>query len=280
MRNLIAFLQRFRIFLVFAILQILALSWYVTYLSFPRNQFLTTNNNIAIKVLEWEHDLTKHFNLSKNNTDLQWENIYWRKRQPQFMYQLSRGKVKINDTIYQQQYAYIPAEVINSSVNRRNNYFTLNVGSAQGIKRGMGVFCQQGVVGIIHYVSQHYSLVKTVLTKDINIDVSIHMKKTDLPGLLKWDGRDPRYGMITGINNDLRIKKWSKVETRGGSGIFPKGLPVGKVSFTEPIEGQALWKVEIRFSADYRRLQRVYIIKNLHLAEQTALEDRIPEDDE
>ena len=200
--------------------------------SFPRNQFLTTNNNIAIQFLEWEHDLTKHFNLSKNNSQLQWENIYWRKRQPQLMYQLSRSKVKVNDTIYEQQYTYIPAEVINSSIDRRNNYFTLNVGTAQGIKRGMGVFCQQGVVGVIHYASKHYSLVKTVLTKDINIDVNIHMKKTDLPGLLKWDGSDARYGMITGINNDLRIKKWSKVETRGGSGIFPKGIPVGKVSFT------------------------------------------------
>ena len=31
MRNLIAFLQRFRIFLVFAVLQILALTWYITY---------------------------------------------------------------------------------------------------------------------------------------------------------------------------------------------------------------------------------------------------------
>jgi rod shape-determining protein MreC len=98
--------------------------------------------------------------------------------------------------------------------------------------------------------------------------------------LLKWDGRNPRYGMITGINNDLRIKKWSKVVTRGGSGIFPKGLPVGKVSYTEPIEGQALWKVEILFSADYRSLQRVYIIKNLHLEEQEALEAQIPADEE
>ncbi len=113
MRNLIAFLQRFRIFLVFALLQILAISWYVSYLNFPRSQYLTTTNDISIQVLEWEHDLTKHFNLSKNNTQLQWENIYWRKRQPKFMYQISRGKYKIEDTIFEQQYTYIHTEVIN-----------------------------------------------------------------------------------------------------------------------------------------------------------------------
>ncbi len=94
----------------------------------------------------------------------------------------------------------------------------------------MGVFCHEGVVGVIHYASKHYSLVKTVLTEDINIDVNIHTKKSDLPGFIKWDGQNARYGTLTGINNDLRIKKWSKVVTRGGSGIFPKGIPVGKVS--------------------------------------------------
>ncbi len=279
MRNLIAFLQRFRIFLVFALLQFLALYWYVTFLSFPRNQFLTTNNHIAARVLEWEHNLTKHFNLSENNTKLQWENIYWRKREPKFMYQLTRTNVKINDTIFQQQYSYIPAEIINSSVSRRNNYFTLNVGKAQGVDRGMGVFCHEGVVGVIHYSSDHYSLVKTVLTRDINIDVVIDMKKSNMQGILKWDGKNPRYGMVTGVNNDLDVKKWSLVETRGGSGIFPRGIPIGKVSSTEPVEGQALWKVEILFNVDYRRLQRVYVIKNLHLEEQTTLEARIPTDD-
>lgn len=279
MRNLIAFLQRFRIFLVFALLQFLALYWYVTFLSFPRNQFLTTNNHIAAQILEWEHNLTKHFNLSNNNTKLQWENIYWRKREPKFMYQLSRTNYKINDTVFQQQYSYIPAEIINSSVSRRNNYFTLNVGKAQGVDRGMGVFCHEGVVGVIHYSSDHYSLVKTVLTKDINIDVVIDMKKSNFQGILKWDGKNPKYGMVTGINNDYDVKKWSLVVTRGGSGIFPRGIPVGKVSETEPVEGQALWKVEILFNVDYRRLQRVYVIKNLHLEEQTTLEARIPTDD-
>ncbi|MEN9698913.1 MAG: hypothetical protein RLZZ301_111 [Bacteroidota bacterium] len=278
MRNLIAFLQRFRIFLVFASFQILALLWYVSYLNFPRSQYLTTTNGIAMEALEMEHDLTKHFNLSKANTKLQWENNYLRKRIPAFMYKVSRNTVKVEDTLFEQQYSYIPAEVINSSVTRRNNYFTINIGSMQGIKRGMGVFSDKGVVGIIHFCSKHYSLVKTVLTSDINIDVSI--EPIHLAGFLKWDGKDARYGMVTGVNNDLHIKKWSKVITRGGSGIFPKGLMVGKVYETEAIEGQALWNVIIRYSEDYRSLQRVYVIKNQLRQEQETLEAEIPTEED
>jgi rod shape-determining protein MreC len=142
----------------------------------------------------------------------------------------------------------------------------------------MGVFSSKGIVGIIHNVSEHYSVVKTVLTKDINIDVTI--EPIGLFGFLKWDGQNPKKGSITGISNDLRIKRWSRVVTKGGSGIFPKGMPVGKVYQTKPVEGEPLWDVVIKFSEDYRTLQRVYVIRNLLLDEQKKLENQIPSDEE
>lgn len=276
MRNLIAFLRRFRVFLLFAVLQIFALSTYFSFLNFPRTQYLTTASIVSGKVLKVRNDVTKHFNLSKNNLALQKENIFLRSRMPQSFQRLQNGLVKIDDTLFQQQYTYIPAEVINSSTNRMNNYFTLNIGSLQGVKRRMGVFSEKGIVGIIHTTSEHYSIVKTVLTENINVDVVI--EPMGIFGLLKWDGRDARYGMISGISNDFKIKKWSKVVTRGGSGIFPKGLHVGNIYKLEPVEGKPLWNVIIKFSEDYRALQRVYIVKNLLLEEQEKLELTIPAD--
>ena len=100
MRNLIAFLRRFQIFLVFAALQVISLLLYVQFLSFPRSQYLTTASNVTAKILTWENDITKHFNLSKNNYALQRENIRLRERLPEFMYTLSAGKVRVEDTIF------------------------------------------------------------------------------------------------------------------------------------------------------------------------------------
>jgi rod shape-determining protein MreC len=99
-------------------------------------------------------------------------------------------------------------------------------------------------------------------------------------GFLKWNGKNPKRGSITGISNDIRIKKWSRVVTKGGSGIFPKGMSIGKVYETKPIEGEPLWDVVVLFSEDYRTLQRVYVIKNLLIDEQKALEKQIPPDEE
>ena len=278
MRKLIAFFERFRVFLFFAFLQIIALSLYITFLSFPRFQFLTSANAISGQLYSWEHDLTKHFNLSDENSKLQDENIALQAQLPKSLFRLNNGFIKINDSIYRQQYEYIPGEVINSTVTKRNNYFTINIGEKHGVKRLMGVYSPNGVVGVIHSTSEHYSIVKSVLTKDINIDVTI--EPIGLFGLLKWDGRHPTRGNIAGISNDLKIPRGSKVLTRGGSGIFPKGLMVGTVDAVYAIEGEALWDVVITYSEEYRTLQRIYVIKNLMLEEQQQIEKGIPEDKE
>ena len=278
MRNLIAFFRRFRVFLVFVLLQVFSLSVYFTFLNFPRSQYLTSASKVSGLILTVQNDITKHFNLSLNSDKLQKENIRLRNRLPQSFQRMQNGWAKINDTLFHQQYEYIPASVINSTSTKRNNYFTLNIGSDQGVVRGMGVFSDKGIVGIVHTSSTHFAVVKTVLTENINIDVMI--EPIGLFGLMKWDGRDPRRGSITGISNDLKIKRWSKVVTRGGSGIFPRGLNVGKVEKLNPVEGKPLWDVVIRFSEDYRTIQRVYVIKNLFQEEQNKLELLIPEDKE
>ena len=276
MQNLIAFFRRFRIFLLFALLQIFALSTYFTSLNFPRSQYISSASAVASKILEAKNSITKYWNLGENNKILQAENIRLRRKIPLSFIRLDSKFVKINDSLYQQQYEYIPGEIINSSCNKRNNFFTLNIGKKQGIKRGMGVFSDNGIIRVIHNVSPHYAVVKSVLTEGINIDVII--ESSGAFGLLKWDGRDPERGSISGISNDIKIKKWSKVVTRGGSGIFPRGLMVGRIEKLGSIEGKPLWDVTFKFSEDYRKIQNVYVIKNLLREEQEKLENTIPED--
>jgi len=258
-------------------MQGLALTFYFTFVHFPRSQYLTTASNLSGSILEIRNDITKHFALSKNNTDLQKENVRLMEESNLMSFvSLDNGLVKINDTLHKQQYSYVPATVINSTYDKRNNYFTLNIGSAQGVKRGMGVFSGKGVVGVVHNTSEHYSVVKSCLTETINIDIMV--EKTGQFGLLKWNGRDARRGTMSGVSNDTEIKKWSNIVTRGGGGIFPRGLKVGKVEKADVVEGKPLWDITILYSEDYRSLQRVYVIKNLLLEEQKELEDLIPND--
>lgn len=274
MRNFLAFIRRFRVFLVFALLQIIALSLYFTFVSYPRSRYLTTASYINGSLLNARHQLTKHFSLESSNLKLQEENIRLRSKLPQSFIRLENGTVKINDTTYRQEYEYIPATVINSTYDKRNNYFTLNAGELQGVKRGMGVFSDKGIIGVIHNSSDHYSVVKSCLTENINVDIMV--EKSGQFGLLKWNGKNPKEGTMWGVSNDLDIDLWSRVVTRGGGGMFPRGLLVGKISRKEPVEGKPLWDLTIKFSEDYRSIQRVYVIKNLLKEEQAELESQIP----
>ncbi|MDG1429768.1 MAG: rod shape-determining protein MreC [Crocinitomicaceae bacterium] len=280
MRNFLAFIQRFRVILFFAFLQGIVLSIYFTFSVFPRSQYLTTASNVSGSALTMQNDITKHFRLSDSNKKLQYENRWLRERLKEN--KLSESAVNGHDSItiktddehFTQHFEYIPGTVINSTFTKRNNYFTLNIGNAQGVKRGMGVISDKGVVGVVHNSSEHFSVVKSCLTKDINIAVVI--ENSGEPGFLKWDGRNARKGNMAGVSNDRDIKLWSKIVTRGSAGIFPRGLPVGKVSKTEPIEGKPLWNVTVKYAENYRSVQYVYVINNLLQKEQHELELDVP----
>ena len=124
MHNLLAFFRRFRIFLLFVLLQVFALSTYFTYLSFPRSQYLTSASIISSSILEVKNSFTRYWNLGENNKALQAENIRLRNKVKESFIRLERPLVKIEDTLFRQQYDYTPSLVINSSTNKRNNFFT------------------------------------------------------------------------------------------------------------------------------------------------------------
>lgn len=280
MRNFLAFIRRFRVLLFFALLQGFALTIYFTFSAFPRTQYLTTASSISGTVMDWRNDITKHFELSSSNRKLKAENSWLRERLLENKIALTApvgmDSVTLKKEDFTQHFEYIPGAVISSSYSRRNNYFTLNIGSSHGVKRGMGVISDKGIVGVVHNTSEHFSVVKSCLTKDINTDILI--SESGEPGFLEWDGRDPRRGSMTGVSNDRSIKKWSKVVTGGKSGIFPRGIPVGKVEKSLPVEGQPVWDVTVLFAENFRTVQYISVVKNILKTEQDKLEDSIPDD--
>lgn len=270
MRNFLAFLRQFRVILFLALLQGIALTWIISVKEYQRAQVWDSTNRVTGTTYSWLNEMKEFIHLKENNDWLQDHIAELESKQVKNFLKVDRETIKINDTTYKVQYAYVPAEIVKSSHTYKNNYFTINVGEKNGIKKDMGVFGVNGVVGTIYRVNDYYSIVKSCLTENINIAAMI--EGSGEHGFLKWDGNDARRGTLTGISNDREVKKWSKVITRGSAGTFPKGLPIGKVESTKSIEGKPLWDVKVLFAEDYRRIQRVFVIKNLLRDEQLDLE--------
>lgn len=277
MRKLVQFLKKFRDFLIFLLLQVLALTLFFNSRDYHRTKMMNTSSSLIGWFIEKKHNITQHFALTEANRILMEENALLRSQLPESFYQLQGDIFYVNDTLKKQQFQYIAATVINSSDNKSNNYFTLNQGSAQGIETGMGVISADGVVGIVTDVSQNYALVLTVLSDIIRINVKL--EKNNEYWLLNWNGKDHDYGQIKDVKRDVPLEIGDQVVTRGGATQFPEGIPVGTIAEVISTDGEQTISLNIKLAVNFNAVYHVYVVRNLMKDEQLQLEEAILEDE-
>ena len=152
----------------------------------------------------------------------------------------------------------IPAQVVNNSIRDRDNYLTINRGTADGVRAEMGVVCGTGIVGIVCQTGPHYAIVLPVLNS--NSSVSCRLKRTEYFGYLKWEGGNPLRAFIDDIPRHAKVQKGEIVETSGYSSVFPAGIFVGRVKRVLNSEDGLSYKLEIGLSTDFARLRDVCVI--------------------
>ncbi|MGV6860883.1 MAG: rod shape-determining protein MreC, partial [Putridiphycobacter sp.] len=217
------------------------------------------------------HDITKHFSLEAENEKLMKKNAELMTYQPYSFYHLQNRVFYINDTLYEQQYEYIPAGVIKTSITRRDNYITINKGALQNVEPGMGVITNEGVVGFVMTVSKHYALVKTLLSDKVNISAKLQ-NQPKVRGQIKWDGADYQVAQLHGVTNDIKIEIGEPVVTKGAKGIFPEGILIGNVKDVSNEDGEITLDVNLDLSTNFKTLNTVYLVKNIFKSEQQQLE--------
>lgn len=272
MRRLLQFLKTFRDFIIFLVLQFFILGLFFNSKNYHRSTLSNTSSSAVGWFVEKKYNITKHFGLSQANDSLAAENADLRALLPESFYKLQNRTYYINDTLYEQQYEYIPATVINSSDNKRDNYFTLNKGGASGIKEGMGVLSKEGMVGFVIDVSTHYSIVKTVLSENFNIPVKLERNNEHWP--LKWNGKDNKIAQLNGVTRDIDIKEGDRIVSRGSGGIFPENQMVGTVHNISSEDGKTTLNVDVKLAVNFGSVYHVYIVKNYLKPEQDLLESQ------
>jgi rod shape-determining protein MreC len=160
--------------------------------------------------------------------------------------------------------------VINNSVNKINNYITLNVGYSQGVRQDMGVVGPDGIVGVVRNVSANYSTVISVLNSKFK--GSVKLQSNDYFGTLSWPGVDYREGVVTEIPGHAPVYEGDVIITSGFSTIFPEGEMVGTVTKVGRTPAGSFYELYVRLNQDFKKLTRVYVIRNFNKVEQEKLE--------
>lgn len=269
MRNLIEFIQRFNHWILFLFLEIISLTLLFSYNGYQGSVWFSSANSMAGTMLEWDSNFDNFFSqaaindkLTQTNLDLQAENDRLREALAK-----TRQKVNTKDKI---TYQYIPAKVVSNTLNEVNNLITINKGSADGVRKDMGVVDGNGVVGIVYLVAKHYSVVISVLNSHSNISCVI--RDRGYFGYLLWEGNEPDVAYVNDIPRHAHFKIGDYVTTSGYSSVFPRGISVGKIIASYNSADGLSYKLKVSLATDFSHLRDVRVINNSSFKERIKIE--------
>ncbi|MCK3686275.1 rod shape-determining protein MreC [Maribellus sp. YY47] len=259
MRSLFRLLVKNYPFLLFLFLEVISVVFIVNYNSFQRSRYLNTSNAISASLYSSYSSVVQYFGLKKVNKHLMEENALLRNRIDQYESSLL-DSVRL-ETSSDSTFRYIPARVVNNSVNRQQNYITLNRGRKHGVKPDQGIISSTGIVGIVTSVSESYSMGLSVLNPRWSI--SAKLKKNGYYGSLIWNGKSYKNAELGDIPFHVDVAVGDTIVTSGYSSVFPEGILVGKVeSFTQP-PGENYYVINVELSTDFKSVTWVEVIDGI-----------------
>lgn len=255
-------------------LEVVSLVLLFQFNNYQGSVWFTSANAVTGKVYELSSKIESYFGLSKVNQELTERNLYLERR-VQLLSDKLKDKSADPDYLKNGQleklsgFRLIPAKVIDNSIDKADNFITLDKGSLDGVRKDMGVACGNGVVGIVYLVSSHYSVVIPVLNSKSNISCAIDGR--DYFGYLHWRQGPSNLAYIDDIPRHAHFKLREKVVTSGYSSVFPPGVLVGEILHVFNSEDGLSYRLQVKLSTDFARLRDVCIIDDSTVSERMGI---------
>jgi len=263
MQNIVRFFTKIGSFLLFALLEGVALYALFSSNNFQQSVFFTSANNLSGAVYALEESVNGFFFLKSENESLMNENNRLQKELLFLSNQLNHltdtaGIALIREKL-PDEFELISAKVIHNSVTHQRNFITLKGGRLDGIAPEMGVANADGIVGVVSHVSDHYSVVIPVLCPPNRF--SCKLKNSNTTGSLVWNGEDRRFAMMEEVPPYVKVSKGDTVVTSGYSSIFPEGIMVGVVESYDVGEDVNYLTLKVRLAVRFDALSNVRVIR-------------------
>ena len=274
MRNLIEFIKKYNHWFVFVLLEVVSFVLLFKFNSYQGSVWFSSANAVAGKVYELDAAVKNYFSLTKINQQLNVRNLYLEQTVRKLSEQVdeltgqkdSSWLARTQEQVLK-ECKLIPAKVITNSLDKRDNFITIDKGRADGVRKDMGVACGNGVVGVVYMVSEHYAVVIPLLNSKSNLSVTI--RERGYYGYLHWTGGRADLAYVDDIPRHAHFRLGDLVETSGYSSIFPPGIIVGQILHVYNSADGLSYRVQVRLTTDFGNLHDVCVIDN------TAMEERI-----
>ncbi len=233
--------------------------------NYHHTQLFRLSSDITYTINIPYKNLTNYLNLKDINTELLSENTSLKN-------QILENKITTSKYYFNKnnQFSYMSSQVLKSSFNKSQNYLIINKGKKEGVKEGMGVVSEKGIVGIVNYTSDNFSSVISIL--NLNFKINAKIKNKNGFGSLSWNGRSFKKMELLDLPLLDKLQEKDTVITGGISSAFPVGIPIGTVSKIEENVFNNHYKIEVALFNDLTHLENVYIIKNVMAEEFNTID--------
>jgi rod shape-determining protein MreC len=163
--------------------------------------------------------------------------------------------------------SYKAASVIGRDPSPFLQYVIINRGSNDGIRRGMPVVTNEGLVGRVDAVIADAARVQ--LITDPASSVNVHLKNANSDAML--------IGSVTGdisldlISQDATIDSGDLILTSGLGGGFPPDIIIGQVVNARKLPAELFQQATVQPAVDFTRLQIVLVITNFRSVDISPL---------
>jgi rod shape-determining protein MreC len=136
----------------------------------------------------------------------------------------------------------------------------IDLGSRDGLVENLPVLTADGLVGRVSFIGLTRSQV--VLLGDPNSKPSAHVENpAHDTGIISASGPlDNSLVELTYLSGSANLKSGESVITSGLGGVFPKGIPIGQVVDSQPVQFGLYTEARVKLSASLGALEQVWVI--------------------
>ncbi|EON75667.1 Rod shape-determining protein MreC [Lunatimonas lonarensis] len=268
MRRIFLFLYSLRAFILFLFLEFVAIWLIVNNHSRQEAAFLSSSSRITGTLLDTKSSFLEYFYLNATNEALSEKNARLLKKLEHFMPSQDTTVFAL-DSAFAHSFDFWSAKVINNSLHLSQNYITINKGRTHGLRVGMGVFNEQGVIGRVNGVSAHFSTIISLLHTDLL--VSSKIKRSGVFGSTNWDGVNSQRAKLLYVPRHVEVEVGDTVVTSGFNATFPEGIPIGVITSVGSGAETNYLDISLDFTTDFSRLSYVYLVENTMREELDSL---------
>lgn len=149
-------------------------------------------------------------------------------------------------------YNLVIADIISDSATNWEATYIINKGEKDGIKPGMTVIAEKGLVGYVDTVTNKTSKIISILDAGNSVSSKVLRTREELICKGSVSSTQKQELKVQNIPMDTILIEGDKLETSGVGGIYPKGINIGTIieviNKKNPIENEAIIKTEVDFS--------------------------------